>query len=335
MWNERARSWFVSRILRRQREGAIEPLPSTTSVVPAATAGADELMMPITELESRAAYHESWLWKARDARYLAERALAVAFQDHAAITGMCTCCGSATRFAFRSSPAAAEGEFAMPNWREELACERCGLIMRWRFCFSYLESVLQPGCDARIYITDQASATFMWLRARYPHVVGSEFVRDQATRDRLDAYLVHLTGEPAISVRHEDVTALTLPSDSQDVVMSFEVLEHVPDYRAALREFFRVLRPGGSLLITVPFLHDDPQTKVRALVLPSGEIEHLLEPEYHGDPTSADGCLCFYNFGWDLLDAVREAGFGQVRLLHDWAPAFGFMSFAGALVATK
>jgi SAM-dependent methyltransferase len=45
---------------------------------------------------------------------------------------------------------------------------------------------------------------------------------------------------------------IPLPDRCADVVTSFAVLEHVPDERAALAEMFRVLRPGGRLLISVP-----------------------------------------------------------------------------------
>ena len=41
-------------------------------------------------------------------------------------------------------------------------------------------------------------------------------------------------------------------SGSMDAVVSFEVLEHVPDEMAALNEIHRVLRPGGRLALTVP-----------------------------------------------------------------------------------
>lgn len=51
-----------------------------------------------------------------------------------------------------------------------------------------------------------------------------------------------------------DLTALPLKSDSNDAILCEMVLEHVPDARAALREFHRVLRPGGRVYLAVPFL---------------------------------------------------------------------------------
>lgn len=49
-------------------------------------------------------------------------------------------------------------------------------------------------------------------------------------------------------------SALELPfaDNSIDKAVSSEVLEHLPDDRAAVAELFRVLKPGGSLVITVP-----------------------------------------------------------------------------------
>jgi ubiquinone/menaquinone biosynthesis C-methylase UbiE len=45
---------------------------------------------------------------------------------------------------------------------------------------------------------------------------------------------------------------IPLPDGVADVVTSFTVLEHVPDELAALAEMRRILRPGGTLIITVP-----------------------------------------------------------------------------------
>lgn len=54
-------------------------------------------------------------------------------------------------------------------------------------------------------------------------------------------------------VTHQlDITDTRLPDATYDVVMANHVLEHIPDDRAAMRELFRVLKPGGFALLTTP-----------------------------------------------------------------------------------
>ncbi len=49
-----------------------------------------------------------------------------------------------------------------------------------------------------------------------------------------------------------DIEAIDAPSESFDVVVSCETIEHVPHPAQAVRELGRVLRPGGTLLLTTP-----------------------------------------------------------------------------------
>jgi SAM-dependent methyltransferase len=50
-----------------------------------------------------------------------------------------------------------------------------------------------------------------------------------------------------------DITAIPEPDGSFDVVVCFEVLEHVPDPIRAIQELSRLVRAGGKLLISAPF----------------------------------------------------------------------------------
>jgi SAM-dependent methyltransferase len=51
-----------------------------------------------------------------------------------------------------------------------------------------------------------------------------------------------------------EITAIPLPEQSLDAIVCTEVFEHVVDPVAVLVEFHRLLRPGGKLLLTAPFL---------------------------------------------------------------------------------
>lgn len=50
-----------------------------------------------------------------------------------------------------------------------------------------------------------------------------------------------------------DILSIPLPDHSVDAIMCTEVLEHIPDPLGAIKEFSRLVKPGGYLLITAPF----------------------------------------------------------------------------------
>jgi SAM-dependent methyltransferase len=58
-----------------------------------------------------------------------------------------------------------------------------------------------------------------------------------------------------------DATDLPFAKESFDTVVMFQTLEHIPEPALALSEAFRVMRPGGFLFITTPFMwgiHEAP-----------------------------------------------------------------------------
>lgn len=115
------------------------------------------------------------------------------------------------------------------------------------------------------------------------------------------------------TVLHEDICAPSFPSESVDLAVCLDVLEHIPNYDLALEECYRVLKPGGQLLITVPF-YDALKTQRRADII-SGELVHFSPAEFHGNPISGDGALVFTEPGIDLIESMKRAGFSvQISL---------------------
>ncbi len=50
-----------------------------------------------------------------------------------------------------------------------------------------------------------------------------------------------------------DITNIPRSNESFDVILCTEVFEHIPDPLSALKEFSRLLKPGGKLILTAPF----------------------------------------------------------------------------------
>jgi hypothetical protein len=99
-----------------------------------------------------------------------------------------------------------------------------------------------------------------------------------------------------------NIEALDLPDESFDLVVAHQILEHV-DHRKALAECFRVLRPGGRMVVTTPVIeawettYENPE-----VVTPRQRLLHFGQKDH----------LRF--FGRDLKDHMRAAGFA----LHEF-----------------
>jgi len=275
-------------------------------------------------------------WQSENEAKLAARWL-IAQRFHSALDGTeydgwCELCGTAVRFGISDTPQSGEFWF----FREDVICNSCGMMARLRLGAVLLRHLLPPA-DSAIYVNEQLSALYPWLLRNFADVVGSEYVPNLAERSNLKKRLKSLLrGQSRQRLVHEDATALSFPDGRFSALMSFDVLEHIPDYHAALHEFARVLRPDGIAILTAPFLDNTQETRVRARHLADGTLEHLLPPEYHGDPLADDHqVLCYQDFGWDILEALRSAGFSEAWTVSHWNLAAGFPSQLTAWVARR
>lgn len=88
---------------------------------------------------------------------------------------------------------------------------------------------------------------------------------------------------PAMCV-NGDGTTLPFPDNSFDRIICSEVMEHIPDDRAAAAELARVLKPGGIIAVTVPTWFPEKvcwaiTDEYRAPKSPGGHVRIFTEAE--------------------------------------------------------
>jgi len=106
---------------------------------------------------------------------------------------------------------------------------------------------------------------------------------------------------------NQDLQNLTFPSESFDLVISSETMEHVRRPWQAFSEVFRVLKPGSFYVFTIPFRRD---RLTRPRVDTTGKEDvFLLEKVYHQDPYRPQDSLVYTDFGADLPELLHPIGF--------------------------
>jgi 2-polyprenyl-3-methyl-5-hydroxy-6-metoxy-1,4-benzoquinol methylase len=120
------------------------------------------------------------------------------------------------------------------NFPELALTERNRLALRWtpRSAPALLDAGCAWGYATRFFV------------GRVQHVAGIDV--------DADAIDVARARYPAIDFRVAPTESIPYRDEAFDVVVCLDVLEHVEDERRSLDELFRVLRPGGTLVLTTP-----------------------------------------------------------------------------------
>lgn len=144
---------------------------------------------------------------------------------------------------------------------------------------------------------------------------GADLIADVARRvialDYDEATVAHVRARyPRVEIRHGNLAELPLPDESVDVVVNFQVIEHLWDQAQFVSECFRVLRPGGTFLVSTPNRitfspgRDTPLNPFHTRELNAAELTELL----HDAGFTVESMLgVFHGDGLARLDA-RHGG---------------------------
>jgi len=103
-------------------------------------------------------------------------------------------------------------------------------------------------------------------------------------------------------IPNENILNLSYRDNSFDLVLHSETLEHVADYKKALSECTRILKPGGVCIYTVPIINGR-NTKKCIEIDKEGALFYLKPPSYHG---LSDDFLVFWEFGDDFPELSKS-----------------------------
>lgn len=170
--------------------------------------------------------------------------------------------------------------FAEHRGRKAARCPECGSLERHRFSVAVLEDRLKdPSKLGRV------------LHFAPERAVGA-YLRKRANRGYVTCDL---------SARRVDVNcdiANTPFADSEfDLIYCSHVLEHVPHDRSAMRELFRITKPGGMALIMVP-IGAGPTDED-----PAKAASPELRKRYYGQDDHVR------RYGMDIVERLEEARF--------------------------
>ena len=184
--------------------------------------------------------------------------------------------------------------FADADWlRDHYKCLNCQSLPRDRQLFKTLHEKVPNWKNLK---TIEFAPCNDYLKNRIKNYTGSQYYPDDKFGSIVEGF------------NNQDAENMTFPADSYDLVVHLDIMEHLFNPDRAIQEMLRVVRPGGHIVFSVPIKKDIETSLVRAKLKENGEIDYLLDPEYHGNPVSDEGSLVTWDYGNDFCNLLEEWG---------------------------
>jgi predicted SAM-dependent methyltransferase len=199
-------------------------------------------------------------------------------------TVVCPCCGESFRTFMDFECSEINNEARYVGYHENTVCPRCASFPRHRVVCCYLDENKDRLGDKILMFGAELSIEKWFRRHDFRYKTADLFDRTAEIKT--------------------DIQATSFPDDAWSLIICNHVLEHVPDYMAALKELRRILKNEGILEISVP---TDRQLETVY------EDTRLISPEQRTKQFGQADHLRI--FGNDFEEILKNAGF-IVEVIH-------------------
>lgn len=246
-----------------------------------------------------------------------ERRLKEKYYRKAVIPGKCAMCGS--KYGFSVSVNANQAT----NLREALECNGCSRMRRERIVFELVRELCAKGKN-KIYLYE-TGRNLEFVNELSGKAIGSEYISSECK-----------SGDVVDGVLHEDAHHLSFNDEEFDIAVSRDVFEHINNIKQCIGEMFRILRGGGTAIITIPWNPGTISNHQRAKFDEKNDVVYLDVPAYHWNPvTNKRDSLVFWDYGWEFLELLKEAGFSDAYVLGYRDARKGYMGDLGTVFIAR
>ena len=137
-------------------------------------------------------------------------------------------------------------------------------------------------------------------------------------------------GQLVGKIRFEDLQSLSFKDNSIDLIITLDVFEHVKKPYTAFKEIYRVLKPNGIHIFTIPI----GNTK-KTVSLFNENGKPLSRLRYHEDPLRQEGALVYTQFGVDIVDILNNYNFSSFIITAKINTKHGIFSNVKAIISIK
>jgi SAM-dependent methyltransferase len=139
----------------------------------------------------------------------------------------------------------------------------------------------------------------------------------------IDDSVVEACRSQGLNAMHYDGRQLPVSSESFDAVVAWHVIEHVADVRETLTDWYRVLRPGGVMVVDTPDASSPKIKRLGAQYRQFWAAEHTYTFAYGNLSRFAEqaGFEVLADPGLGEIDRLRWIGRGYAYFYHMWSGA--------------